>query len=64
MTAPCHYCQKRLSPDDFVLDHKIPLSALTTRQEMIDQNNLVVACYTCNARKGSSSYEDFTKLKQ
>ena len=59
-TAPCHYCQKRLTPDNFVLDHKVPLTKLTSREEMMDESNLVVACYECNVRKGSSSYEEFT----
>tara|TARA_R110002020_G_scaffold28269_3_gene90411 strand:+ start:2450 stop:2824 length:375 start_codon:yes stop_codon:yes gene_type:complete len=59
-TAPCHYCQKRLTPEsNFVLDHKVPLSTLSSRKEMMDENNLVVACNDCNVRKGSSSYEEF-----
>jgi 5-methylcytosine-specific restriction endonuclease McrA len=61
-TAPCHYCKKRLPPDNFVLDHKVPLTKLTSRKEMMDESNLVVACTDCNIRKGSSSYEEFTKL--
>lgn len=59
MTAPCHYCKKRLSPDNFVLDHKVPLTKLTSRKEMMDESNLVVACTDCNIKKGSSSYENF-----
>ena len=60
-TAPCHYCQKRLTPEsNFVLDHKVPLSTLSSRKEMMDESNLVVACNDCNVRKGSSSYEEFT----
>lgn len=58
-TAPCHYCQTRLTPDNFVLDHKVPLSALSTRKEMMDESNLVVACTDCNVRKGSKNYEEF-----
>ena len=58
-TAPCHYCKKRLSPDNFVLDHKVPLTKLTSRKEMMDESNLVVACTDCNVRKGSKNYEEF-----
>ena len=58
-TAPCHYCQKRLTPDNFVLDHKVTLTKLTSRKEMMDESNLVVCCTNCNVRKGSSSYEEF-----
>ena len=58
-TAPCHYCKVRLTPDDFVLDHKIPMKVLITRQEILDDSNLVVACRGCNQAKGSMSYEDF-----
>ena len=58
-TAPCHYCQKRLTPDNFVLDHKVPLTKLTTRKEMMDESNLVVACTDCNVKKGTTPYEEF-----
>lgn len=58
-TAPCHYCKKRLTPDNFVLDHVVPLTKLSTREEMQDEENLVVSCRECNIKKGNSSYEDF-----
>ena len=58
-TAPCHYCKIRLTPDDFVLDHKTPVAKLTTKEEMIDHSNLVVACRKCNQAKGSIGYEEF-----
>ena len=58
-TAPCHYCKARLMPDDFVLDHKIPISRLTTKAEIIDETNLVVACRKCNQAKGNMDYEEF-----
>ena len=58
-TAPCHYCQTRLTPDNFVLDHKVPLSTLSSRKEMMNESNLVVACTDCNVRKGSKNYEEF-----
>ena len=58
-TAPCHYCKARLSPDDFVLDHKVPMKVLVTRKEILDDSNFVVACRECNQAKGSMSYEAF-----
>ena len=65
-TAPCHYCLKRLKPerDSFVLDHKIPVSALSTREEVMDPTNLVVCCRECNIEKGNKyTYEEFKKMK-
>jgi 5-methylcytosine-specific restriction endonuclease McrA len=58
-TAPCHYCKTRLTPDDFVLDHKTPVASLTTKEEMIEESNLVVACRKCNQAKGSTGYKEF-----
>ena len=68
-TAPCHYaqfkvnpnCQLRVTASDFVLDHKVPISSLSTRDEIMDPTNLVVCCRSCNIRKGTQSYEDFIK---
>ena len=68
-TAPCHYaqfgvnpdCQLRVSSDDFILDHKQPVSALSTRQEVMSPLNLVVCCRSCNILKSTKSYEDFIK---
>ena len=58
-TAPCHYCKVRLTPEDFVLDHMTPVTKLSTKAEMIDEFNLVVACRQCNQAKGSIGYEEF-----
>ena len=58
-TAPWHYCKIRLTPDDFVLDHKTPVTKLSTKAEMIEESNLVVACRKCNQAKGSLGYEEF-----
>jgi 5-methylcytosine-specific restriction endonuclease McrA len=60
-TAPCHYCQKRLSPDNFVLDHKVPLTKLTSRKEMMDESNLCVCCRECNVKKSSQDYDEFIR---
>ena len=60
-TAPCHYCKVRLTPEDFVLDHKVPIARLNTRAEMLEESNLVVACRKCNQAKGTMGYEEFLK---
>src|ERR1017187_7212079 len=46
----CHYCgaKKRLS-----VDHKIPVS----QGGSTEAENLVIACKSCNSKKGSRSYE-------
>ncbi len=63
-TAPCHYCKKRLNPDNYVLDHKVPVSELKTREEVQNPKNLVVCCRECNTEKGNIySYEEFLKMK-
>ena len=64
MTAPCHYCQKRLSADskDWVLDHKIPISEMF--DDFQNPDNLVVCCSTCNYEKGTQDYEEFLTKKQ
>jgi 5-methylcytosine-specific restriction endonuclease McrA len=70
-TAPCHYaqfdvnpnCQERVTSTDFVLDHKRPLAELKTRSEMLDPENLVVCCKSCNNLKNTTSYENFINRK-
>ena len=67
ITVPCHYCQKRLMPDNFQLDHKVPLSkgGFKTKKEMQDETNLVVCCDSCNREKGYTyTYEEFIKMKK
>jgi len=62
-TVGCHYCKKRVTPDNFVLDHKRPLMSLT-KEEVKDEGNLVVCCRDCNVEKGSQiSYEEFLERK-
>ena len=63
MTAPCHYCGKRLSPNsNWVLDHKIPISAMF--EDFHNPDNLVVCCSRCNYEKGTQDYEEFLTKKQ
>ena len=63
MTAPCHYCGKRLEPDgDWVLDHIIPLSELFSDFHCPD--NLTLCCSACNYAKGTQDYQEFLTQKQ
>lgn len=63
MTAPCHYCGKRLEPDgNWVLDHKIPLSELF--DDFQNPDNLILSCSKCNYEKGTQNYEEFLTKKQ
>jgi|TARA_R110000822_G_scaffold67870_1_gene165193 5-methylcytosine-specific restriction endonuclease McrA len=67
ITAPCHYCKKRLMPDNFQLDHKVPMSkgGFTTKAEIQEESNLVVCCDACNREKGNEyTYDQFIKMKQ
>jgi 5-methylcytosine-specific restriction endonuclease McrA len=43
----CQYCTKKLSREDLTIDHVIPRS----RGGKNSWDNLVIACYACNARK-------------
>lgn len=62
LSAKCFYCSKRLLPEDkWVLDHKTPLSKLSTREEMQSESNLVIACIDCNVKKGSTPFDEFMK---
>ena len=67
LTAPCHYCQTRLTPDSFQLDHKVAMSkgGFTTKAEIQQESNLVVCCESCNRQKGHEfTYEQFLAMKQ
>jgi len=66
ITVPCHYCSTRLTPDNFQIDHKIPMSkgGFKTRAEIQDPDNLVICCETCNREKGHTyDYEEFMEMK-
>tara|TARA_R100001594_G_scaffold24936_1_gene48935 strand:- start:6012 stop:6428 length:417 start_codon:yes stop_codon:yes gene_type:complete len=60
LTAPCHYCKKRLDPDHFCIEHKIPLRNLNS-DNYKDEDNLVISCNECNQKKGTMPYEKFIK---
>ena len=66
ITAPCHYCQKRLTPDNFQIDHKVPMSKgnFKTKAYIQEESNLVICCESCNRLKGNHySYEEFMQMK-
>lgn len=53
----CHYCGKPLPSNELTLDHK---EARSRRPDLRNvQANLVPACYTCNALKGSLSHDEY-----
>lgn len=43
----CYYCEKKFSPEDLTMDHKIPIS----RGGESIKENLVPACKECNNKK-------------
>jgi 5-methylcytosine-specific restriction protein A len=45
--AVCHYCEKKVSPQELTMDHLVPLA----RGGLSVKNNLVPACKECNAKK-------------
>ena len=51
----CTYCTIKVSEDDFVLDHLVPVSKGGTNRK----TNLVTACASCNQRKGKEEPVDF-----
>ena len=64
LSVPCFYCKTRLLPEDkWVLDHKQPLSKMSTREQMTNADNLCIACIPCNVKKGNIPFEDFIKNK-
>jgi 5-methylcytosine-specific restriction endonuclease McrA len=58
-TRPCAYCGKRLTPVIATVDHVRPVSA----GGMHKLSNCVLACKTCNSKKGHMSREQFIKLR-
>ena len=63
-TVPCHYCEKPVTIDSFVIDHKVPSSELLTRSEKQEISNLVISCKSCNSQKGVLPYDMFYAWKQ
>lgn len=53
----CAYCRCVLYPDNQVLEHMTPLSRGGTN----DRSNVCWACWDCNTRKGTQTYDEFMK---
>lgn len=52
----CWYCGEGMNPfQDFTIDHIVPLSRGGTNAVV----NLVPACRSCNAQKGSKTIEEY-----
>ena len=43
----------------FSIDHKVPMKNLKTREEVMDESNMVISCHDCNQAKGTKSYVEF-----
>jgi len=58
----CVYCLRTIAEHDIRLtrDHKVPLA----RGGTDDDDNIVAACFDCNRRKGTKSYEQFMAIMQ
>ena len=50
----CMYCRQEFEPHQLNYDHVLPRS----RGGRTDWENIVAACYTCNARKGDRTPEE------
>ena len=70
ISCPCHYCQARVYPENFQLDHMkpLPVKKLTSKEKWKkiyqDESNLVVCCTSCNRQKAGTSYSTFKELKK
>jgi hypothetical protein len=49
----CQYCNKVFSADKLNMDHIIPLSHWTSKENPTNFMNVVASCYTCNNKKGN-----------
>lgn len=50
----CPACDRRKYPEDFVIDHKIPISK---GGHPTHSSNLQLLCYPCNLSKGKTLHE-------
>lgn len=56
-TIHCHYCGTTLTPMTATIDHIVPVS----RGGKWRLDNLVLACQSCNIKKGSMPYAKFVR---
>ena len=47
----CYYCNKSFKPDEFTMDHKVPI----IRGGKTSKSNVVVSCKRCNTLKGTKT---------
>lgn len=57
-TAPCHYCDKPMRRHQATLDHIHTVAEGGGNES----SNLLLACLTCNGRRGMMSYIGFLRL--
>jgi hypothetical protein len=55
----CHYCNAMLTMREATIDHKQPRAKGGTN--VLD--NMVISCFPCNLRKGTTPYEEFNPNK-
>jgi len=53
----CFFCLKKLSPENYALDHLVPQSDGGNDS----YRNVVAACHSCNSSKNATSAEDFLR---
>ena len=53
----CHYCGKKIAPEDLTMDHVVPLAQGGQSTKL----NIVPACKACNTNKKCSSPFDWQK---
>ena len=64
-TVGCHYCGKRVTPQNFQFDHMVPISKLENKEQVKMAENLIICCESCNRQKGHIyTYEEFLKMKR
>lgn len=58
----CVYCLRTIADDGIKLtrDHKIPI----LRGGCADESNIVAACFDCNRRKCTKTYDEFMAIMQ
>ena len=55
----CKYCHQPLKIETMTIDHLIPRSAFKDTCLADDEDNLCVACKTCNTAKAAMSVKEF-----
>ena len=56
----CGYCGAKVTPDNYTLDHIIPIS----KGGLTNKNNLIICCTHCNRLKADLNVNTFINLLQ